>query len=228
MAENILINARNIVKKYNRGSEEVIAVNDISLQVQRGEFVAFTGPSGSGKTTLINILGCLDNPDSGELEIGGTPIFGNHKGLSETELTRIRRKYFGYIFQSFHLIPTLTVYENTILPFTFYKKESSKNDAAGILDMLGMKKRMNHFPSQLSGGEMQRVAIARALMNNPEILFADEPTGNLDHNRSMEIGKLLKELNKKDNLTVIMVTHNAQLAEIAGRIVRLQDGKIDK
>ena len=228
MAENILINARNIVKKYNRGSEEVIAVNDISLQVQRGEFVAFTGPSGSGKTTLINILGCLDNPDSGELEIGGTPIFGNHKGLSETELTRIRRKYFGYIFQSFHLIPTLTVYENTILPFSFYKKESSKNDAAGILDMLGMKKRMNHFPSQLSGGEMQRVAIARALMNNPEILFADEPTGNLDHNRSMEIGKLLKELNKKDNLTVIMVTHNAQLAEIAGRIVRLQDGKIDK
>jgi len=228
MAENILINARNIVKKYNRGSEEVIAVNDISLQVQRGEFVAFTGPSGSGKTTLINILGCLDNPDSGELEIGGAPIFGNHKGLSETELTRIRRKYFGYIFQSFHLIPTLTVYENTILPFSFYKKESSKNDAAGILDMLGMKKRMNHFPSQLSGGEMQRVAIARALMNNPEILFADEPTGNLDHNRSMEIGKLLKELNKKDNLTVIMVTHNAQLAEIAGRIVRLQDGKIDK
>jgi len=228
MAENILINARNIVKKYNRGSEEVIAVNDISLQVQRGEFVAFTGPSGSGKTTLINILGCLDNPDSGELEIGGAPIFGNHKGLSETELTRIRRKYFGYIFQSFHLIPTLTVYENTILPFSFYKKESSKNDAAGIPDMLGMKKRMNHFPSQLSGGEMQRVAIARALMNNPEILFADEPTGNLDHNRSMEIGKLLKELNKKDNLTVIMVTHNAQLAEIAGRIVRLQDGKIDK
>lgn len=225
MSAETVIKAEDIVKIYKRGSEEVLAVNHISLEIKKGEFVSFVGPSGSGKTTLVNILGCLDNPTSGKITVGGEELFDGKKlPLSESRLTAIRRKYFGYIFQGFYLIPTLTVLENTLLPFTFYKKESASGNVMGILRRLGLEHRVDHLPNQLSGGEMQRVAVARALANKPEILLADEPTGNLDMKRSDEIGSLLKALNREDGLTIIMVTHNPQLAALADRQVSLRDG----
>ena len=227
MENNILIiQAKYIVKKYHRGSEEVTAVNNISIDIKKGEFVSFIGPSGSGKTTLINILGCLDNPTSGALAIADKEVFSGNKILSESELTAIRREYFGYIFQSFYLIPTLNVYENTVMPFAFYNRGSTEKDVTDTLDMLGLKNRMKHLPSELSGGEMQRVAVARALVNKPQILLADEPTGNLDLKRTDEISALLKQLKKDKGLTIIMVTHNIQLAEKADRVIRLSDGAL--
>ena len=252
--DEISIDARNLKKIYNRGREEIYAVNDVSLKIGKGEYVSFIGPSGSGKTTLINILGCLDNPSSGNLSIGQKKVFGDGKALSEKVLTKIRRELFGYIFQKFYLIPTLTVVENILLPCIFYKKEIPINPvdvksitgvfeikadkykgnvaaiqrASELLEMLGMEKRANHLPGQLSGGEMQRVAIARALINKPEILLADEPTGNLDSARSEEIGRLLRDLNNKEQLTIILVTHNSQLAKSADRSIELRDGKINE
>ena len=222
----IALEAKNLRKVYRRGSENIVAVDDISLTVQKGEFVSFIGPSGSGKTTLINILGCLDNPTSGTLAIGGREVFAGGKGLSETELTRIRRRVFGYVFQKFYLVPTLNVYENVILPFAFFEKEGAVADPMEPLRFLGLDKRTKHRPSELSGGEMQRVAIARALINKPEVLLADEPTGNLDSKRSVEIGEILKSLNEKDGLTILLVTHNPALARVAHRTIELRDGKI--
>jgi len=222
---DIILTAKNISKIYTRGIEKVHAVNDISVDLRRGEFVAFMGPSGSGKTTLINILGCLDNPSSGELSIAGQSIFSENKILSEKQLTVVRREMFGYIFQKFYLIPTLTVIENIGLPLTFYHKKDAGN-AIDLMKLLGIDHRANHFPGELSGGEMQRVAIARALINNPEILLADEPTGNLDTHRSQEIGLILRELNEKKGITIIMVTHNPELAKISDRKIHLSDGKI--
>lgn len=221
-----IIQAKNIFKKYHRGSEEVTAVNDISIDIKKGEFVSFIGPSGSGKTTLINILGCLDNPTSGTLTIAGREVFSGSKILSEGELTCVRREFFGYIFQSFYLIPTLNVYENTVMPFAFYNRGSTEKDVIDTLEMLGLKNRMKHLPSELSGGEMQRVAVARALVNKPQILLADEPTGNLDLKRTDEVSALLKQLNKDKGLTIIMVTHNIQLAEKADRVIKLVDGRL--
>jgi ABC-type lipoprotein export system ATPase subunit len=207
------------------GSEDIPALTG-SLKIRRGEFVSFVGPSGSGKTTLINILGCLDNATSGNLSLCGKTIFMERQRLSEADLTRIRRSVFGYIFQKFYLLPTLTVLENVVLPFTFFKKEGAAKDPLEILRSLGLDKRTNHLPGQLSGGEMQRVAIARALVNNPEILLADEPTGNLDSKRSQEIGEVLRRLNENEGLTVLLVTHNPALARLAGRTIELRDGRI--
>ena len=218
--------AKNLTKIYKRGAEEILAVDDVSLTIQKGEFVSFIGPSGSGKTTLINILGCLDNATSGSLSIGGRDIFSAGHCLSESQLTRIRRVVFGYIFQKFYLVPTLNVMENVLLPFAFFQKVEANADPMEILKFLGLDKRIKHRPSELSGGEMQRVAIARALINKPEILLADEPTGNLDTKRSGEIGEVLKTLNEKEGLTVLLVTHNPALARIAQRTITLSDGKI--
>jgi len=229
MADNrISIDARNLTKVYSRGNEEVLSVNDVSLQINKGDFVSIIGPSGSGKTTLINLLGCLDNPTSGELSLAGRSIVNNGKRLSERELTRIRRETFGYIFQNFYLIPTLTVMENVMLPLTFYRKAGSENEVDKLLKLLGIDHRKNHLPGQISGGEMQRVAIARAMVNMPEILMADEPTGNLDTKRSAEIVQVLKDLSRRTGLTIIMVTHNVKLAEKAGRLFQMRDGRIDE
>ncbi len=225
---SVRIAAKALTKVYQRGREEIFAIRGISLEIARGEFVAFIGPSGSGKTTLINVLGCLDNPSEGTLSIDGRMIMGGDKPLSEKELTRIRRELFGYIFQKFYLIPTLTVSENILLPCTFYCKAGTENQLPYILQMLGIEKRRNHLPSQLSGGEMQRVAIARALINRPSILLADEPTGNLDTARSREIGELLRQLNREEGLTVILVTHNLELARTADRIIELRDGQLHR
>jgi putative ABC transport system ATP-binding protein len=220
------LEASAITKIYKRGSEEIFALNDISLRIRKGDFVSFIGPSGSGKTTLINILGCLDNASSGRLVLGGRTLFTEKQKLSEAELTRIRRAVFGYIFQKFYLLPTLTVLENVILPFTFYRKKGAAKDAGEILRFLGLENRLDHRPGQLSGGEMQRVAIARALVNSPDILLADEPTGNLDSKRSQEIGEIICRLNKNEGLTVLLVTHNASLAKLAHRTIELRDGRI--
>jgi putative ABC transport system ATP-binding protein len=222
----IVLDAQNLRKIYRRGSEDIVAVDDVSLKVTKGEFLSFIGPSGSGKTTLINILGCLDNPTSGQLSVGGRTIFADNRGLSEAELTRIRRRVFGYVFQKFYLVPTLTVLENVLLPFAFFQKPEADPDPMPILKFLGLDKRTGHRPSELSGGEMQRVAIARALVNKPEILLADEPTGNLDTKRAEEIGEVLRTLNAAEGLTVLLVTHNPNLARIARRTITLRDGKI--
>lgn len=224
---DVSLEAISLTKVYHRGSEEIPAVHDVSLRIMKGEFVSIIGPSGSGKTTLVNLLGCLDNPSSGELALGGRTIFSREgRRLSERKLTEIRREAFGYIFQNFYLIPTLTVMENIMLPLTFYRKQGAGTDLSGYLKMLGIDHRKDHLPGQISGGEMQRVAIARALVNKPEILLADEPTGNLDTKRSTEIVRILKELSTKGGLTVIMVTHNLELASQAGRLFEMRDGRI--
>jgi putative ABC transport system ATP-binding protein len=220
--------AINLTKVYLRGSEEISAVNNVSLRINKGDFISIIGPSGSGKTTLINLLGCLDNPTSGEFFLGGRPIFNNTRRLSENELTKIRRETFGYIFQNFYLIPTLTVLENVMLPLTFYRKTGSENHGIELLKLLGMEHRKSHLPGQISGGEMQRVAIARAMVNRPEILLADEPTGNLDTKRSAEIVQVLQDINQLEELTIVMVTHNQELARQADRLFEMKDGLIDE
>jgi len=224
MAE-IVLEARGLTRVYHRGSEEIRALAGVSLSINRGEFVSFMGPSGSGKTTLVNLLGCLDNPTDGDLVLAGRSIFDGCKMLGERELTRVRREVFGYIFQNFYLIPTLTVRENVALPLAFYRKPGADAEVERILNMLGMGHRMEHLPGQISGGEMQRVAIARALVNRPEILLADEPTGNLDSKRSKEIGEILQDLNRSAGLTIVMVSHNPELARLGGRIVEMRDGQ---
>jgi putative ABC transport system ATP-binding protein len=218
--------AVNLTKIYSRGSEKVLSVNDVSFRINAGEFVSIIGPSGAGKTTLVNLLGCLDNPTSGTLRLDGRSIFGDSQNLSEGELTKIRRETFGYIFQNFYLIPTLTVMENVMLPLTFYRKAGTENESLRLLQLLGIDHRKDHLPSQISGGEMQRVAIARAMVNRPEILLADEPTGNLDTKRSAEIVQVLRELNRSVGLTIIMVTHNQELARHADRLLEMVDGRI--
>lgn len=223
--QEIALKALGLTRMYYRGSEEIRALNEVSLTILRGEFVSFMGHSGSGKTTLVNLLGCLENPTAGELELAGKSIFGGGKVLSERALTRIRREVFGYIFQNFYLIPTLTVRENVALPLAFYKKSGAEGEVDRLLGMLGMEHRMNHLPGQISGGEMQRVAIARALVNSPEILLADEPTGNLDTKRSGEIGEVLQDLNRNAGLTIVMVTHNPGLARLGGRQIEMRDGQ---
>jgi putative ABC transport system ATP-binding protein len=224
---SIVIKARNLTKCYQRGSETIEAVSHVDLDVNKGEIVSVTGPSGSGKTTLVNILGCLDNPSSGTLFLESTPVFTDGSVLSESALTKIRRRFFGYVFQKFFLLPTLTVEENILLPEVFRPDLKIKqSQLADLADLLGIKHRLKHLPRELSGGEMQRVAIARALIANPRILIADEPTGNLDSKRSDEIKELFYRLNRETGLSIVLVTHNPDLARIADRILQLEDGRL--
>ncbi|OGR64855.1 MAG: ABC transporter ATP-binding protein [Elusimicrobia bacterium GWB2_63_22] len=226
MADKPLITARDLSKIYRRGSEEVRAVDGVSFEAAAGEMVAIIGPSGSGKTTLLNMIGCLDNPTSGSLEVGGRQVFGGRKELSERELTLIRRELFGYVFQKFYLIPTLTVEENILLPGAFYRSPSAK-EARDVMKLLGIERRYDHLPGELSGGEMQRVAVARALINNPKVVLADEPTGSLDSRRTEEIKGILRDLTRQ-GITVVMVTHNLDLARSADRLLEIRDGRIHK
>lgn len=223
MTEQVL-KAVDVVKVYHRGSEKVRAVDGVTAELYRGEFVSVMGPSGSGKTTLVNILGCLDNPTSGVVDVMGRQVFGPSIALNERKMTRIRRESFGYVFQKFHLIPTLTVRENVMLPLTFFRKAGVGEDADRLMDLLGILHRAKHLPGELSGGEMQRTAIARALVNKPAILLADEPTGNLDSKRSDEIGKLLCTLRDSEGLTILLVTHNPALAAMGDRVLEIRDG----
>jgi len=222
-----IIEANGLTKVYERGSEMINALDDVSFTIDNGDIVAVIGESGSGKTTLVNVVGCLDNPTGGELSVGGRRIFAEGVELSESELTAVRREIFGYVFQKFFLIPTLSVRENILLPGVFQPKlDVTESELDGIIDMLGLLNRKDHLPGQLSGGEMQRVAIARALIGKPQILIADEPTGNLDSKRSNEIKDLFTHLNRERGITIILVTHNTDLAKIGSRIIELKDGKI--
>ena len=222
----IMIEANGLTKVYDRGSEKLRALDGVSFTIDKGGIVAVVGESGSGKTTLVNIVGCLDNPTGGELSVGGQRIFADGVELSERELTAVRREIFGYVFQKFFLIPTLSVRENILLPSVFQPKlDTPEAELDGIMDMLGILKQKDQLPGQLSGGEMQRVAIARALVGKPQVLIADEPTGNLDSRRSNEIKDLLVRLNREQGITIILVTHNLDLAKIGGRVIELKDGR---
>jgi ABC-type lipoprotein export system ATPase subunit len=220
-----MIELRGVEKMYRRGAEEVHALRGLNLDITRNEFISIMGPSGAGKTTLLHILGCLDTPTRGSVKFDNLEV----EHMPEADLVALRREKIGFIFQQFYLIPGLTVFENVGLPLLF-NKHGRKNGAKGdrimsLLGTVGLTDRRHHLPNQLSGGEMQRVAIARALVNNPEIILADEPTGNLDSENSERIFELLRSL-KRDGLTVVMITHNAELASRADRLVRLKDGTI--
>jgi putative ABC transport system ATP-binding protein len=219
-----LIEAHDLTKVYHRGSEEIHALKGVSLTVEKGEFVSIVGPSGSGKTGLMNLLGLLDTPTGGTLSINGTDV----TTLKEKGRVVVRRDTIGFVFQQFFLIPTMTAQENLELPLLFSKKKPDPKKTESILEMLGLGHRGDHLPYQLSGGEMQRVAIGRALMNDPQIILADEPTGNLDSVSSEKIYDLFRRLCNQ-GLTLIVVTHNTELARRADRVITIRDGLlIDK
>lgn len=220
----MLLQLKNISKIYQMDGVEVRALDNVSLEIKKGEFVAIQGPSGSGKSTLMHIMGCLDTPT------GGKVIFENKdvSKLSEAELAKIRNQKIGFVFQSFNLLPRTTALQNVILPLIYThldNPDKEKGEAKNTLKALGLEKRVDHFPSQLSGGEQQRVAIARALVNKPSIIFADEPTGNIDFKAGKEIMGILKKLNQKGN-TIVVVTHDSQIAEYAGRVIKIEDGRL--
>lgn len=216
-----LIELEGVQKIYRRGTEEVHALRDVIAKFYEGEFVSIVGPSGSGKTTLLNIIGCLDRPTRGIVKIDNIEV----SSMAEKEISRVRREKIGFVFQQFYLIPGLTVAENVSLPLQFSRKPIEKKFILSLLDLVGLSMRAGHTPSQLSGGEMQRVAIARAMANNPEVILADEPTGNLDTKNSMMILDLLRSLNSQ-GLTIILVTHNTAFAEKAGRVISICDGQL--
>ncbi|WP_456372590.1 ABC transporter ATP-binding protein [Methanocaldococcus sp.] len=218
-----LIEGRNIWKIYGSGEAKTYALRGIDISINEGEFVAIMGPSGCGKSTLLNILGLLDVPTKGEVYIKGKKT----TLMNENERAIFRRKISGFIFQQFHLIKTLTALENVELPMILDEKDKKyrRKRAKKLLEMVGLAERIYHYPNQLSGGQQQRVAIARALANNPKIIFADEPTGNLDSKSGKIVMDLLKELNEK-GITIIMVTHDENLSKYASRIIKMKDGKI--
>lgn len=216
------IHVENLTKIYGTGENEVVALNQISFSIEEGEFVAITGASGSGKSTLLYILAGLDKPTTGEVSVDHI----NLSSLSDNQLSSFRRKKVGLIYQFYNLIPTLTVEENIVLPVRLDKRELKKDRLENLLKAFHLEKKRYSYPSQLSGGEQQRVAIARSLFINPMIILADEPTGNLDSKNSKEVIAYLKNTNKKYNRTLIVVTHNMEIANEADRIIELSDGKI--
>ena len=217
-----ILKVENLTKKYGKNENEVIAVNDMSFSVESGEFVAIVGSSGSGKSTLLHLLGGVDRPTSGKVFVNGKDIYS----LKDDELAVFRRREVGLIYQFYNLIPILNVEENITLPCDLDRKEVPKKELDELLKVLGLENRRKHLPNELSGGQQQRVAIGRALINHPAIVLADEPTGNLDSKSSDEIVQLLKTSNKKYNQTIIMITHNPEIAKVADRIIRIEDGKI--
>ncbi|NLM68400.1 MAG: ABC transporter ATP-binding protein [Firmicutes bacterium] len=218
-----MIKLQNITKQYYMGEIEINALDDVTLAIERGEFISVMGPSGSGKSTLLNILGVLDQPTFGTYLLEDVDI----TDLSDRELARIRNRHFGFIFQSYNLFPELNALENVMVPLAYAKKPKAERikRAEELLQMVGMSHRLKHFPNQLSGGEQQRVAIARALANNPTLLLADEPTGNLATDQGKEIMELLCELNEQGT-TIVIVTHDPSISLYGKRLVKLQDGKI--
>ncbi len=219
-----IISLENIGRRYVIGTEEINALRSVSLKIYKGEFVALMGPSGSGKSTLMNILGCLDTPSSGNYVLNGN----NVNKLDDNELAEIRNKEIGFVFQTFNLLPRSTSLDNVALPLVYagYGKRERDEKAMQALESVGLGNRVHHKPNELSGGQRQRVAVARALVNNPSIILADEPTGNLDTKTSIEIMGLLEEIHGKGN-TIILVTHEEDIAKHAHRIVRMRDGNIE-
>lgn len=219
-----IIKLENVWKKYKVGNVEVNALQGLNLNINKGEFLAIMGPSGSGKSTTVNMIGCLDVPTKGRIFLDAHDI----SMLTESELAQIRGKKIGFIFQQFNLINTLTAIENVMLPMIFQGKSEAERikKAVELLRMVELEDRMNHKPTELSGGQQQRVAIARALANNPEVIIADEPTGNLDSRTGANVLDFLQRMHRKENKTIVMVTHDAGLAKIADRTEYLKDGKI--
>ena len=217
-----ILKVENLTKKYGKNENEVIAVNNMSFSVESGEFAAIVGSSGSGKSTLLHLLGGVDRPTSGKVFVNGKDIYS----LKDDELAIFRRREVGLIYQFYNLIPILNVEENITLPCDLDRKDVPKEELDELLNVLGLENRRKHLPNELSGGQQQRVAIGRALINHPAIVLADEPTGNLDSKSSDEIVQLLKTSNKKYNQTIIMITHNPEIAKVADRIIRIEDGKI--
>jgi ABC-type lipoprotein export system ATPase subunit len=216
-----MILLRDVEKVYHRGSEELHALRGVDLEIGKSEFISIIGPSGAGKSSLLHILGCLDVPTTGTVQFDQVTV----EHMSEKQLDTVRRDKIGFVFQQFYLMPGLSVFDNVALPKIFGKQKINKDGIESLIEMVGLKDRMAHFPNQLSGGEMQRVAIARALVNDPEIVLADEPTGNLDTENSEKIFGLLKSLHVK-GYTIVMVTHNHDLAKRADRMITIRDGRI--
>jgi putative ABC transport system ATP-binding protein len=219
-----LIDVRNLHKIYSLGESQVHAVNDVSLQIERGSFVAIMGPSGSGKSTFVNMLGCLDRPTSGRYFLDGLPV----ESLDRDELAEIRNRKVGFVFQTFNLLPRVSAQENVELPLLYTGNDvpDASERARQALASVGLQGREGSQPNQLSGGQQQRVAIARALVNDPEILLADEPTGQLDSHTSDEIMKIFQHLNRDRGITILLITHSEEIAAYADRIVRFLDGQI--
>lgn len=217
-----ILKVEHLVKQYGKDNNAVLAVNDISFSVEQGEFVAIVGSSGSGKSTLLHLLGGVDRPTSGKVYIQGEDIYS----LNSDKIAIFRRRQVGLIYQFYNLIPILNVKENITLPCELDGRTPDKSELDELINTLGLKDRVTHLPNELSGGQQQRVSIGRALINHPAILLADEPTGNLDSRSSDEIVELLKLSNQKYKQTIVMITHNLEIAKIADRILRIEDGRL--
>lgn len=217
-----ILEVKNLCKTYGKGDTMVKALDNVSFSVEKGEFIAIIGPSGSGKSTLLHILGGVDVPTSGSVIIDKTDI----SQLNETALAIFRRRQIGLVYQFYNLIPILTVQENLTLPLLLDGRKANPEIVNSLVSQLGLEQRLNHLPNQLSGGQQQRVSIGRALINNPALLLADEPTGNLDSENSREIISLLRRFNKEYNQTVIIITHDERIALAADRVIAIEDGKI--
>ena len=219
-----IIELKNIARTYRVGSETIYALRSVTLNISKNEYVALMGPSGSGKSTLMNVLGCLDTPSDGEYMLNNIAV----SKMTDNDLAEVRNKEIGFVFQSFNLLPRYSALENVILPLVYAGMPKVEREERGkvVLEQVGLTERMHHKPNELSGGQKQRVAIARALVNNPAIILADEPTGNLDSKTSIEIMGLFAEIHKRGN-TIILVTHEEDIAQYAHRIVRLKDGLVE-
>lgn len=219
-----ILEVKNLSKIYGKDETKVVALDNVSFSVKQGEFVAIIGPSGSGKSTLLHILGGVDVPTKGSVIINGTDI----STLDETNLAIFRRRQIGLIYQFYNLIPILTVEENLTLPLLLDGRKPNQKIIDSLVKILGLENRLKHLPSQLSGGQQQRVSIGRALMNNPALMLADEPTGNLDSENTKEIISLLKKFNKENNQTLIVITHDERIALAADRVIAIEDGRITR
>lgn len=218
----IMILLKNITKIYGKdGGQEVTALNDVNLIIRKGEFIAIIGASGSGKSTLMNILGMLDRPTNGEYFLNNREV----NSYKDDELAKVRNKTIGFVFQKFHLLPKTSAIENVELPLIYSERKNIKGLALEALKQVGLEQRVNHKPNELSGGQQQRVAIARALVNEPEIILADEPTGNLDSKSSLEVMSIFQQLNKSGK-TIILITHEQDIAMQVGRVIKIEDGRI--
>lgn len=217
-----ILRTENLSKIYGMGDTEVRALDNLNLTIEKGEFVSIIGPSGSGKSTLLHMLGGVDHPTKGKIFIENNDI----SSMNETESAVFRRRKIGIIYQSFNLLPTLNVEKNILLPMLLDGKKPRKHEFQKIVEMLGLTKRLNHMPNELSGGQQQRVAIGRALISKPSIILADEPTGNLDRKNTMATLELLKKSNKEYKQTIIMITHDEEIARAADRVITITDGKI--
>lgn len=217
-----ILKAENLVKIYGQGENEVKALNNVSLEIEEGEFVSIVGSSGSGKSTLLNMLGGLDRLTSGDIYINNKKL----GDMKDEELTIFRRRNIGFVFQNYNLVPILNVYENIVLPIELDGMKIDEEYIDSIINTLGLNQKLTNMPNNLSGGQQQRVAIARAIATKPAIILADEPTGNLDSKTSMDVISLLKMTSQKFNQTIVMITHNEEIAQLADRIIRIEDGKI--